>query len=48
MLLNLKKHPGTVLTLAILLLLPFVVGLIEGDSIPDRACRLVRGREWPR
>lgn len=34
MLLHLKKHQGTVLTLAILLLLPFVVGLIEGESIP--------------
>ncbi len=33
MLLHLKKHPGAILTLAILVLLPFVVGLIEGESI---------------
>jgi branched-chain amino acid transport system permease protein len=32
MLLNLKKNQGTVLTLAVLLLLPFVVGLIKGES----------------
>jgi branched-chain amino acid transport system permease protein len=31
--LNLRKHQGTVLTLAILLLFPFVVGLMEGESL---------------
>jgi branched-chain amino acid transport system permease protein len=31
--LNLRKHPGTVITLAVLLLFPFVVGLMEGESL---------------
>ena len=33
MLVNLKKQQGTLLTLAILLLLPFVIGLIEGETV---------------
>lgn len=33
MLLTMKKHQGTVLTLTVVLLLPFVIGLIEGESL---------------
>lgn len=33
MLLPLKKHQGTILTLAVLLSFPFLVGLFEGESI---------------
>ena len=33
MLLNLKKDQGMVFTLGILILLPFVIGLVEGESI---------------
>lgn len=31
--LNLRKHQGTVITLAFLLLFPFVVGVMEGESL---------------
>lgn len=33
MLLNLKKYQGILITLAVLILFPFVVGLIEGESL---------------